>query len=612
MAFRFDERALAVISGEVFGNFAAWGSYPVWLAFIYKILDSIGLLEYRLSLLYWLNQGLGLGTAYLVYRFLGHLNVSSRWQNGVLGLFLLLNPMQIYLNSLNISESLFQFLTVLALGLYFETFKVSLWTRHLGIFILLGLSFALRNIILPFLLLFPLYALTFSTEATRMSRKQTLAGLMLMVFLLAGLSLVNSRFDRQGTASLNLNRGANIAQAWCQAPTLDFKNEQNSFWFRPPAFWSLRETRSLFLENDFRDTLYYVQTAKACVQERPWVAALQSRSLLNIFDGPFYPDPMKGRMTALSKILGGLYLFAFLCTLFCASRILSNPITRLFLLFILCQCAAVFFSNPGEARFIYSFLPILAINFAYVASQNLSQFQRPLALSAVLTTLLLMIPSSDILIRNFERNLFMSKSKDEKLTELENRLEIISAKSSDHMAWATPGVCKGVLPKILNCLETSNNCDEKSLIKAYREVNNRPMTEEELFCRNLTMSYIRNQFQIHFPLDVIQKPSPLPGGVENNHPLVAIAGQLLHADLALQANMTEAIPESYESLLYQLTQYQHRTTLNRTEYLGKVVETLQKAEPSHKAQEIYQTTLQTVLRSLRSHPSAISPLTHQE
>ncbi|KYG62185.1 hypothetical protein AZI85_08315 [Bdellovibrio bacteriovorus] len=612
MAFRFDERALAVVSGEVFGNFAAWGSYPVWLALIYKILDTIGLLEYRLSLLYWLNQSFGLGTAYLVYRFLRHLHVASPWQNWVLGLFLLLNPMQIYLNSLNISESLFQFLTVLALGLYFEVFKVSSWTRHLGIFVLLGISFALRNIILPFLLLFSFYALTFPIEAKRMSRKQSLVGFALMVFLLAGLSLLNSRFDRQGTASLNLNRGANIAQAWCQAPTLDFKNEQNSFWFRPPSFWSLRETRSLFLENDFRDTFYYVQTAKACVQERPWVAALQSRSLLNIFDGPFYPDPMKGRMTTLSKIFSGLYLLIFLCTLFYISQILSNPITRLFLLFILCQCAAVFFSNPGEARFIYSFLPVLAINFAYIANQNLSKLQRPLSLGAVLTALLLMIPSSDTLIRNFERNLFSSKSMDEKLTELETRLNFVSARSADHLVWTTPGVCKDVLPKILNCLETSNNCEEKNLIKAYREVNSQPMTEEELFCRNLTMTYIRDHFQIHFPLDVIQKPSPLPGGVENNHPLVAIAGQLLHADLALQANMTEAIPESYESLLYQLTQYQHRTTLNRAEYLGTVVENLQKAEPSQKAQEINRATLQTVLQSLRSHPSAISPLTHQE
>lgn len=614
MAFRFDERALQILRGEEVNNLAAWGSYPLFLASLYKVLDIVGLLSYRISIVFWLNQFLGLATAILAFKTLRSFKTPYRPSFIFVGLFLLLNPLQIYINGMNISESLFQFTTCLALALYLDVISLSAWKKWLGFFVCLVFAIMARNIILPFVVLLPIYLLWFEPQGRKiLFSKEFLGAALFAGVLLLTLGQINAHLDKYKNTSLNLNRGANLAQTWCEAPTLHFKTEENSFWFSPPAFWPLEKTRSIYLEKDFADTRFYSNMAWECLQKDPSLLVFRLRSLLNVFDGPFYPDPLKGHMRGVINTFAALYSVLFFFVIFGIRYLWKERSGKILMFFVATQMAAVYVANTGEARFIYSFLPALTI-LSILLWSHVSRRQRIglLSLSAIVSLGLLSVKPLAQMMTERDKNRFIKMTTEEKIELVENRLKSIPIVKSEPL-------CRESFKESPKCLEQDQiSCSPeqvKKIFSEFQESQKQSMTEERLFCRNLFMVRLWNEKDLAIPMELIQKPSPLPEGpFSGHHPIEAIAGQLLHVDLLLRAGANDLIPadESFDYLLHVLLKYQHRISGNRSEYQGAVVEKLNKAEPSKRAAGIYVPSLQQALIALKKNPASTHPPSHQE
>lgn len=614
MAFRFDERALQILRGEEVNNLAAWGSYPLFLASFYKILEVLWLLSYRISIVFWLNQFLGLATATLAFKTLRYFKTPYRPSFIFAGLFLLINPLQLYINGMNISESLFQFTTCLALALYLDVFSLTAWKKWLGFFVCLVFAVMARNIILPFVILLPIYLFWVEPQGRKiLFSKEFLGAALLAGVLLLTLGQINAHLDKYKNTSLNLNRGANLAQTWCEAPTLHFKTEENSFWFSPPAFWPLEKTRSIYLEKDFADTKFYTNMAWQCLRKDPSLLIFRIRSLLNVFDGPFYPDPLKGQMRGVAHTFSMMYAVLFFFVIFGIKYLWKERSGKILLFFVATQMAAVYLANTGEARFIYSFLPALTI-LGILLWSHVSRRQRIglLSLSAVVSLGLMFVKPLAQMMTERDKNRFMRMTTEEKVELVENRLKSIPVLKSEPL-------CRDNFKESQKCLaQNQTSCSPeqaKNIFFEFQESQKESMTEERLFCRNLFMVRLWNEKNLPMPIELVQKPSPLPEGpFSGSHPIEAIAGQLLHIDLLSRSGASNLIPaeESFDNLLHVLLKYQHRISGNRSEYQGAVVEKLNKADPSERAAGIYLSSLQQALIALKKTPTSTHPPSHQE
>lgn len=594
MAQGFDERALLLIQGQAVPFLTAWGSYPLWLAPFYKLLEILGLLEQRGELIFWYHQFLSLASSVLLFCFLKRcLHVGRAGAFMAVGGLMILNPALIYLSGMKLSETLFQSVLILGLVLYRPWFPLKPVWRGLGVGMLLAVALSLRNILLPFVILVPLYGALKNRKSLRSAAGMafaTGAGSFILSFLL--ISQLNGLFDAEKIADTSMNRGANIAQTWCQAKALEYETADKKFWFSPPAFWSLAETRSLFLNRDFRDVGFYVTLGWRCLEQDPARLLLQSHSFWAVFLGPFYPDPLQSSLAGLTKFYGWVYLTLFFLVLLYAPYLWRHDIGRLLCVFIFCQLLAVYVGNVGEARLVYSFLPALTVLGGLLLQKFSRSPQQAILMGtvAVATSVLLLgVPTRGALISAREKSHFLAKDSSEQRAVVAERLQKAPSVSR-------PRLCQEVLPALQPCLQTKD-CSENTLRPAWEELkqlNRQVMTEHQLFCRNLLLVRLHRERHIQIPAPLIQKPASFL--VEEN-PLVlsleAVAGAFLHLVLLRDHGRMDLAPpgSSVESALYQVLSFQHRYDFNRADYQGQVTFSLREGRPNEEAAAVFRETL---------------------
>lgn len=593
MLFRFDERALALIQGQIVKDLAAWGSYPIFLSVFYKLFDWLRILDFRLELMFWINHLFSILAFYFLFKDKLSSKKNSHLFFCLLTIFLI-NPLFIYFTSMNMSESFFVFTSVMliiSLHHYEKTNKVGI-VALAGV--LLAIAVSLRSMIIPFALCLIIYGFVkHKGKQQKFSFFVPLLASFLSFYLLLGEFV--SRHDHLSRRDLSLNRGPNIAQTWCEAQIIETETSGGTFWFRPPAYRYGDETQGLFLDQPFENTSFYSKLGLECLKESPELLFLRLRSVLNTFNGPIYPDPLNlvNSNPRLITFFQFLQVAAFVLFSISILLRLRDSVKDLKVLFILSSLGAVYIGNIGESRFLMSFYPF----FAFISLLSLQEFSNMTFLKrfwigvgvSISAYLISEIPST-LEIQNVKKERYFHQVNiNEFRKDLSLRLSYLQSNFE---------VCQD-FQKILGELESSPKI-KNAILEYLVNFNKKPRSELEFFCRNLLMVELRNRKLYQTNSSELGAISPLNESLASSHPIEAIAGRLLYYDLLISSSEEHKIPESekYYELIKNLFRYQHRLKWNRAEYLGKVVDYPIIAKPSEQAEVIYRETLQTLLESL--------------
>lgn len=589
MLFRFDERALAVMQGEGFKDFAAWGTYPLFLGLIYKCIHFLQLLDYRISILFWINQGLSLWAVLLLFKSVDPMWAKNKLKQSLFWILFGLNPFFVYLSAMNMSESLFLFFVTIFFVHFHQVQKSERLRNAFIAGAALGISLALRNIISLFVVLF--FAMLIYRVIKRKETWKTSLSMMLLVSLVPViLGQLNSLYDLKGQKGTSLNRGPNLAQTWCEAQTIQTENTAGSFWFRPPEYRFGNETEGLYVDQPFQNTKYFTELAVYCLQESPILLLVRLRSILNSFDGVLYPDPLKLATLQIGKFFKWFHLLIFALFLFSVITLLKKEESRIYALFVLGCLGSVYIGNVGEMRFFYSFYPAMAVLIGYsLQNQSIQETSFRLFGAAALATVLIGTPSLTSIQNHLRSHQFNSLSKDEILQKIERHMRFLNSKEV---------ICQREAD--FKTSLTGHSDPAKAVRHFLTQAYERQLTEMQFFCRNHLLVQVRNEGLFSATINDIGYVTPLPGGLTQHHPLVAIAGQLLHNDLLIGNSGADLILESekYYDLFRTLFKYQHRLSLNRANMIGKVVEYPRSAQPNAVSEKILELVFNDFLESL--------------
>lgn len=589
MLLEFDERALAVLHNLPIKDFAAWGSYPLFLGFIYKVLNVFQVIDDRVSIVFWINQVLSLSAVLLLFRSVDPTWSKDKLKQTLFWVLFGLNPFFIYLSAMNMSESLFLF-SVTIFFVHFQQLKKSMHFKDALIAgAALGLSLALRNIISLFVILF-LGFLIYQIATRKAVWKTSLVMMFLVALVPTLLGHLNSLYDLKGQVGTSLNRGPNLAQTWCEAQTIHTESSAGSFWFRPPEYRFGNETEGLYVDQPFQNTKYFTDLAFHCLRESPILLLVRLRSVLNSFDGVLYPDPLRLGTDRAGNFFRWFHLLIFALFLFSIRKLLTKQETQIYALFVIGCLGSIYIGNVGEMRFFYSYYPALAVLIGY-SLQNQSKKEASIRLfgAAVLATLLMEIPSLTSIQENLRRHQFNSLSKDEVLQKVVRHKEFLRS---------TEVICQ--IEEDFKASLIGHSDPAKAVRHFLTQAYEQPLTEMQFFCRNHLLVQVRNQGFFSATINDIGYVTPLPGGLTQQHPLVAIAGQFLHNDLLIGNSGADLILESekYYDLFRALFKYQHRISLNRKNMIGKVVEYPRSAQPDSLSEKILEIAFNDFLESL--------------
>lgn len=609
MLGRFDERALSLLSPDVMiKNLAAWGSYPSILSFFYRFLEVIGLLEFRIQILFWLYQIAGVWLAYRILKFsIDHFKPENHLCKLIyvsISVLILFNPSVIYLHSMNLSETGYVLILWIAFERIFKFWKSERFNDLVLVFALLGLSVVFRNMGI----LLVAAATVYSCYLLAKKRISFLRGLVLwFVMGISGLvfSYFNFLHDPHNGFSLNLNKGANLAQTWCEAPTIDFANESNSFWFRPPSLWKVPNAGSLFLSTEFQESGKYTQYAIECLKEDPRVLISRFRSLLNIFDGPFYPDPLVMSSSLLFRFSLLLFLMVFVWILIRTIRqnkILKDPLVGLLWFILISQFAAVFIGNMGESRFLFSFYPFLVLLFIFYLSRSNRDLGIPYPSSlwvSVLITIVVvgasrLIPTSaDLSLWRLETSLEKSINAD-LYGFLKERREF--AKSHIDM-FIFQSQCRSRLALNVDCDRGDQKIciDGKALVNELIKVSQEEVSADLAIC----LKYYWAKQGATVPKFPSMATKNIIVSSSTSTSIALVANQAIDSSIGISLNTQKLSPEFVEKIK-NLLAFQFYRVENRSEYRGAVAENKQDRQSSSLAATQFYIALDLILQNLNA------------
>ncbi len=356
MAISFDERARAVAESRSFYYFTAWGTFPVYLGSIYKILSFFDLLAHRFHILYWLQSGLVFGAVILAVKIMEKWRERENlpaWTPLVTGLVLSLDFQTLYYGSMAISEPFFVAAFTAALWLM-STARSTRFTDDLVLGALLAIAAVMRNIILP---LIPAFLLLRGYQAYRGKEKWSSVSLTFIGFVTVyAFSGWGARLhERTDASEISLNRYVNFAQTWCEARMMGFDRPDGQFWFTPPPYRTAPISSSLVFDRPFTDAGFYLKTAAQCLVNAPAKLIGQFHSIRNVFWGALYPDPLAVNDQLWLRLFNRVFAIGLLVGLIAAGfrpAFFNSWAMRAFV----CMLLSVYVASPGEERFKTSFI----------------------------------------------------------------------------------------------------------------------------------------------------------------------------------------------------------------------------------------------------------------
>lgn len=588
MPGEFHKRALAVALDQTHANLAAWGSYPLFLGQFYKFMAFLGLGDFRYEGLFILQQVMAVLTAFCFYRSALLLQVREKVAFWGATLLILWNPGMIYLSTLVISEPFFILILSIFIYLALQFHRSPRWHVILMLSLLAGVLISLRNIFIPVVFgLFTVYLFLFVFQKHYRKAGRLLGGVLGALLVCGTISAFNSRYDKLGKGDLNSNKGANLAQTWCEASFIRYENPEGNFWFSPPLFWNMPKTWGLVFAESFSDNAFYKNQALSCLRANPLSVFVRLRSLVHAFDGPLYPDPSYIGESFLFRAWQFLLLSLLVYTILQGRQVFRGELLTP-LVIVAGSLASIYVGNVGEARFAYSFLPALGLIALSVQRfpWKLQELGK-VSLAVLIALGLWQLPSLNHLVEHQKWMAFQRDAQEGQNANLKKALRGLSVPSRDY--------CESILPELNRCQNSLCGSQEKSSFKnAVLVLQTRPLSEQELFCRNFKMlRALRNG--VEFSSAEVQNPPPLPeGGKALDDPLEAVAGQLLHYHLLDKLNASTTRPESKEQLVFKLFHYRYRDDVDHLRK-NQVSRYLNVDQPQDEAVWIYARTFEALL-----------------
>ena len=361
---RFDGFALVLLQGKKHHALAGWGSFHILLAPLYKMLELLGALEYRVPIVLAINALLGALSVSLFFFLARRIFPDSRKTQVILSVIFLVYYPGIYFNALVVSENLFTPLFIILFLILLRLDNPRVWDSfYLGL--VFGFCLILRPIVLSFLPFFVLWLFF----VYRWNLRRLLVFFLLP--LLVGTSAIawtcgaiNYRYHKHKAFSFADNGGLNFALTWCKPRRVWYHlPDKESFWFSPPIFWSKDKSTDINTDVPFARQPYYYRLGLRCMREHPEYLVTNLANIKNIFYSKLYPDLIKtDRHKSLIQrwrtigpiLLIGLLIFPFLSVSGRKEWLLGAAA-------FLSVWLSVYAGNPGEERYIIPYYFILLL-----------------------------------------------------------------------------------------------------------------------------------------------------------------------------------------------------------------------------------------------------------
>jgi hypothetical protein len=359
---RLDEITVLFINGATHSFPTAWSSYHLILSLIYLPLKYLNLLDQRLAVTAIFNLFLCSLTAVIIYRISLKIFPKEKYLSYIItGIFTLYYPLY-YFSLLSIPESLF---TLILTGLFYILIA---YPFNIRASLLVGMLLAVGLIIKPVILSLILCLLPWIVVVKILNEKSsfkyllnTLIVFLILYFAAAGL---NFKFDKNHTFAVIGNGGVNFTMAWCEPKRISYSLENGeNRWFAPPVFGQKANLSELNYNVPFRNQKFYYLEGLECLKQKPVRLITNIGHLVNIFQSKLYPNlidkPIHNKLVDLWKIITIPLLVGFL--VFPVFNKKRRKEWLLGLIFIFSLIGAVYFSNPGEERYLVPYYFTLII-----------------------------------------------------------------------------------------------------------------------------------------------------------------------------------------------------------------------------------------------------------
>ncbi|MFH0803464.1 MAG: hypothetical protein V2A78_13910 [bacterium] len=359
----YDERACQMVKGQEIFCPTYWPPFfHIFLSWIYRPLQFLGMLQYRVGIYIVFMALLSVMTNWALYGISLKL-FSKRVAQIVLLTATFWYPL-IYLNIFVLSENLF--IPLLYIGLYILVCGKQNVKNAVALGVLWSAAFLTRPIFLSFIPLFLLWALYH-----RLGRKYILSffsTVLLIVFLMVSFNISTTKGREK---SISSGGGVNFALTWCEAKSIEYHLGGYGYSFVPPAAIDYPENKRIVTNVPFYDQRYYYQMGLNSIKRDPKVLFRNLRSIFRLFHSHMFPrwgNIFRGyQLTQLFKILNIFFLVLSIVAVWRVRRG-KLPMERacikyvsLFVLLFFSLLIAVYLQNPGEERYIIPYAPLFII-----------------------------------------------------------------------------------------------------------------------------------------------------------------------------------------------------------------------------------------------------------
>ncbi len=361
----YDLRALDMAKGQFVMFSTYWPPFfHIFLSFIYRPLVWLGIESWRIKIdmvLFALFYIIGFWCIYQIVKKLFDKKIALV----ILGILIFWYPL-IFLNYVIMSENLF--FPLMFLGLYVLIVKGDKPINGALLGILWGTAFLARPVFALAIPLFVLWALYYKIN-WRFLISFLLTGAVI-VALMMGFNYYYTKNDIAGGTekSISSNGGVGFAMLWCDAKSIEFRNNGYNFGFGPPANINYEESKRIFTDVPFSNQKYYYQMGLDCLKERPEKLITNFSSVIKLFHSHLFPTignvAYWENFRLLFKFLTG---FLFLTSIISLIFFTRNKYLYLMALIILSLPMMVYLQNVGEERYIIPYAPLLLILSAPLA-----------------------------------------------------------------------------------------------------------------------------------------------------------------------------------------------------------------------------------------------------
>jgi hypothetical protein len=359
---RLDEIAILFINGAKHSFPTAWSSYHLILSLIYLPLQYLHILDQRFAVVAIINLFFCSLAAVIVYRISLKIFPQDKFLSCIItGIFTFYYPLY-YFSLLSIPESLF---TLILISLFYILLAHPLNTTTS---VLVGTLIATGLISKPIILFLIFLLLPWIIIVKIIKEKSPFRYFITTFIIFFGLSFLaagfNFYFDKNHSFVVVGNGGVNFAMAWCEPKRISYNLENGeNRWFAPPVFELNTDHPELEYNVPFRNQGFYYLEGLKCLKQKPIRLITNFTHVLNIFDSKFYPDLINNsnhyELINLWKTLTILLLIGFF--VFPIFNKEKRKEWLLGLIFFSSLIGAVYFSNPGEERYLVPFYFILII-----------------------------------------------------------------------------------------------------------------------------------------------------------------------------------------------------------------------------------------------------------